>query len=117
MTDAILRNYLGVLSFLLAALSFLANERRGAIESLREQSEVGGGEKWFAIISAGLLGFAALVLVLITAPAVFATDLSFDDLLRVASVVREAFVIGWVLLIAITIALAGIFIRALGIGT
>ena len=117
MTDAILRNYLGVLSFLLAALSFLANERRGAIESLREAGTVSKGEKCFAVLSAGLVFLAALGLVFITVPAVCGTDLGLDDVLRLNSVVREAFVMGWLLLIAITLALAGLVKRALGIAS
>jgi cytochrome bd-type quinol oxidase subunit 2 len=112
MTDGELRNYLGVLSFLLAALSFLATERRAAIESLHERSDVSKAEKWATFGSVLLLTLAAVGLVLSAWPAVSATALRPDDLLRLHTAVREAFVMGWVLLAAITLALGALLWRA-----
>jgi hypothetical protein len=115
MTDAELRNYLGVLSFLLAALSFLANERRTAIDALHERGDVSKTEKWLALGSAVLLFLAACGLVLSAWPAVSATALKPNDLLRLHTAVRQAFVMGWVLLIAITLALGALLRRACGV--
>lgn len=112
MTDEALRSYLGVLSFLLAALSFLANERREAIASLHLRSDVSKPEKGVAICSMVLLFLAALGLVLSAWPAVRATALVPSEILRLAASVREAFVLGWVLLVAITLALGALLVRA-----
>jgi uncharacterized BrkB/YihY/UPF0761 family membrane protein len=108
MKDAELRNYLGVLSFLLAALSFLANERRATVEALHTKSNVSTIEKWSTVGSVVLLTLAAFGLVLSAWPVVRATALRPDDLLRLHSAVREAFVMGWVLLVAITLALGAL---------
>lgn len=112
MTDEALRNYLGVLSFLLAAMSFLANERREAIAALHRSGSVSRIEKAIAVGSVVLLFLAALGLVASAWPAVHATALDFDDILRLRSAVREAFVLGWVLLLAITLALGALVLRA-----
>jgi hypothetical protein len=115
MRDAELRNYLGVLSFLLAALSFLANERRATVEALHKSSTVSKTDKCATVGSVALLMLAALGLVLSAWPAVSATALKPDDLLRLHAAVREAFVMGWVLLVAITLALGGLLRSAWGI--
>ncbi len=112
MTDDELRNYLGVLSFLLAALSFLANERRAAIGALHERSDVSRPEKCLALGSVVFLFLAAVGLVLSAWPVVSATALEPSDLLRLHTAVREAFVMGWVLLMAITLGLAALLQRA-----
>jgi hypothetical protein len=115
MSDVELRNYLGVLSFLLAALSFLANERREAINALRESSKVSKIEKAVGVCSVLLPFLAAVGLVLSAWPAVSATGLGPSQLLHLHTAVREAFVLGWVLLIAITLALGGLLARAFGV--
>jgi hypothetical protein len=112
MTDEALRNYLGVLSFLLAAMSFLANERREAIAALHRSGTVTMTEKAIAVASVVLLFLAAAGLVASAWPAVHATALGFDDILRLRSAVPEAFVLGWLLLIAITLALGALVLRA-----
>jgi cytochrome bd-type quinol oxidase subunit 2 len=111
-TDDELRSYLGVLSFLLAALSFLANERRAAVDSLDERTDVTGVEKWATFATVLLLFLAALGLVASAWPAVNATALELDDVLRLRSAIRQAFILGWVLLIAIAIALGALAWRA-----
>ncbi len=115
MRDAELRNYLGVLSFLLAALSFLANERRATVEALHKSSTVSKTDKYATVGSVAPLTLAALGLVLSAWPAVSATALKPDDILRLHAAVREAFVMGWVLLVAITLALGGLLWSARGI--
>lgn len=117
MTDEELRNYLGVLSFLLAALSFLSNERREAVKALDARSDVRGWEKWLTFVTVLVLFLAALGLVVSAWPAVHATGLSAGDLLRLATVVPQAFVLGWVLLCAITLALALLVVRATQVET
>jgi hypothetical protein len=112
MSDAELRNYLGVLSFLLAALSFLANERREAIGALHERSDVSTVEKAVGVCSVLLPFLAAVGLVLSAWPAVSATGLRTGELLRLHAAVREAFALGWALLIAIMLALGALVARA-----
>jgi hypothetical protein len=116
MTDEELRNYLGVLSFLLAALAFLANERRDAIGALHRRNDVTSGEKWLAFFSVLLLLLATVGLLASAWPAVKATGLGPGDLLRLEAVVRQAFVMGWVLLIAVTLALGALVLRAYRVG-
>jgi hypothetical protein len=116
-TDEVLRNYIGVLSFLLAALSFLANERRESIALLHTRSDVGKNERLTVIATVILLFLVALGLVATAIPAVFATSLGPGDLLRLASGIREAFVLGWLLLVAITVALGALVGRAWTIET
>ena len=117
MTDEELRNYLGVLSFLLAALSFLANERREAVAALHKRSDVSKFEKALAVISVLFVMLVAGGLVASAWPAVDATGLDLGDLVRLDTAVRQAFVLGWVLLIAMTLAAAALFARAVRIST
>lgn len=117
MTDEALRNLLGAMSFLLAALSFLANERREAIRSLHERSDVHTWEKNVTLVSVAVLCIAAFGLALAAAPAVLATNLGFGDLIHLDSTIREAFVLGWVLLLAITLALGALVVRAWNVET
>ena len=117
MTDEELRNYLAVLSFLLAALSFLANERREAIGALHERSNVKPTERWLAIVSVLLIVLAAFGLLSTAWPAVHATGLNIDDLFRLDSAVRQTFVMGWLLLGAMTLALVALLIRAWNVKT
>jgi H+/Cl- antiporter ClcA len=112
MTDEALRNYLGAMSFLLAALSFLANERRESIASLYTRGDVSKAEKRVAVATVALLFAAALGLVVSAVPVLRATGLEPGDLLRVRSAIREAFILGWVLLVAITLALGALVVRA-----
>jgi uncharacterized BrkB/YihY/UPF0761 family membrane protein len=116
-SDAAFRNLLGAMSFLLAALSFLANERRTAVEDLRRSNRVSRWERGLAIGTVGLVFFAALCLVAVAVPALCATSLGVGDLLRLDSSIREAFVLGWLLLVAITVALFALLLRAFGIKT
>jgi hypothetical protein len=111
-TDEVLRNYIGVLSFLLAALSFLANERRESIALLHERSDVEEHERVVAIATVALPFLVAAGLVLTAIPAVCATSLGPGDVLRLDSAIREAFVLGWLLLVAITVALGALVVRA-----
>jgi hypothetical protein len=115
-TDEALRNYLGAMSFLLAALSFLANERREAVAALHRRGDVSTPEKVVAVSTVLLLFLAAVGLVLSAWPVVSATALEPRDLLRLSSSIREAFVLGWVLLVAITLALGALVVRAWKIG-
>lgn len=117
MTDEELRNYLAVLSFLLAALSFLANERREAIGALHERSDVGPAERCLAIGSVLLIVLAAVGLLSSAWPAVHATGLDIDELFRLNSAVRQAFVMGWLLLVAVTLALVALLVRACDVET
>ena len=117
MTDDDLRNYLGVLSFLLAALSFLSNERRAAVDALDERGNVTKPEKWLTFSTVLLLFLAAVGLVASAWPVVDETGLDTGDILRLATAVRQAFVLGWVLLIAITLALGALTWRAAHLAT
>jgi len=112
MTDEELRNYLGMLSFLLAGLSFLAGERRDAIKALHERGNVPCGEKVAAVTSVVLLFSPRSRWWCSAWPAVHATGLGLDDLVRLRTAAAQAFVTGWVLLIAVTLALGGLVWRA-----
>src|SRR4051812_17595117 len=113
MSDAELRNYLGVLAFLLAALSFLANERREAVAALHQRSDVSQLEKGLAVMSVTLVLAASACLAVSAWPAVHATGLDTGDVLRLDTVIPQAFVLGWLLLIAVTLAVAALLARAL----
>jgi hypothetical protein len=115
MSDEALRNYLGVVSFLLAALSFVAGERRDAIASLHKRSNVSWVEKWLTVASVIGLLVVAFALVACSVPVVLSTGLGFHDLLRLHTALRTAFVIGWVLLIAVALALVPLVGRAVRI--
>jgi hypothetical protein len=107
-SDEAFRNLLGAMSFLLAALSFLANERRGAINTLQERSDVTGWEKNVAVGSVCLLLIAAVGILLVTVPALLETHLGRDDLLRLRSTIKEMFLLAWFLLLAIICALGAL---------
>lgn len=115
MTDEELRNYLGMLSFLLAGLSFLAGERREAIARLHERGDVTCAEKWLAVGSVALLCLAALALGISAWPAVHSTGFGLHDLVRLNTVIEQAFITGWLLLMAVTLALFALVLRALRI--
>jgi hypothetical protein len=112
MTDEALRNYLGVVSFLLAALSFVAGERRDTISALHKRGDVQPLEKWFTLASVVALVVVVVALIAATWPVVHRTDLGPGDLLHLRSALRTAFVIGYVMLIAVGLALVPLLIRA-----
>ena len=112
MTEEELRNYLGVVSFLLAALSFVAGERRDAVAALHERSDVSRSERWLTVISVGGLTLTAAALAVCSWPVVNATKLEIGDVLTRDAALRTAFVIGWVLQIAVALALVPLWARA-----
>jgi hypothetical protein len=64
------------------------------------------------VITVFLLFAAAAGLVATAVPALCATSLGIGDLFHLRSSIREAFVLGWVLLLAITIALSALLVKA-----